>query len=480
MSKDLLRSHLDPYRHWISRCLIAMNLKDINSEKVIILIGLLARLAVSPFFGDSYDAWVWHVIASAWVRRGINPYDYNLHQVRLYMDPYSYPVPWALLCTVGYFFSGPLPDYGGITILVLQKIPVITADILLGVMLGKVVFDATGSSKAKKIAMASYLLNPYVFMGSALYFQFDAIPALFTVLALYFFKKDEVELAAVSLGMGIAFKIYPIILLPVFLVFLKKRRLSFSLLSALPMASCSLPFLIFNFSGFFHALFYQSNWSGNFTYWRIIWTRLGFDYYPREESSPLLAQVALINTVITVSSLLLLYLYLLRHVDRVSLERGILLTLLVFFITYRFIQDNHAMWAIPFAIMDGIINRNRFERIWYMPLLFYTGTRWFYYLLSIPSWLGGFYYLDLIWKLRELTMILVFPEITFAYLLSSLTTADSSSTSRSMVNSKSLKRVASVSSLPQVFSSFWRCQISQSTSLPLPFPMRMPPSTLVT
>jgi hypothetical protein len=457
-----------------------MNLKDLSSENAIILIGLLVRLLVSPFFGDSYDSWVWHVIASAWVRRGINPYDYNLHHARLYADPYSYPVPWALLCTVGYFFSGPLPDDGGITILVFQKIPVIIADILLGIMLGKMVFDATGSRKAKKIAMASYLLNPYAFMGSALYFQFDAIPALFTVLALYFFKKDEVELAAVSLGMGIAFKMYPIILLPVFLAFLKERRLRFSLLSVLPIASCTLPFIVLNFPRFSHALFYQGNWSGNSTYWRSIWMRLGFDYYPRGETSPLLAQVTLVNTVITVSSLLLLYLYLLKRVDRMSLERGILLTFLVFFVTYRFIQDNHAMWAIPFAILDGIINRNRFERLWHIPLLFYTGTRWFYYLLSIPSWLGGFYYLELIWKIRDLTMVLVFPAFTLAYLLNSLTTAGAPSTPRPMVNSKSLKRAVSVSSLPQVFSPFWGCQISQNTSLHPPFPTQTPPSTLVT
>jgi len=440
-----------------------MNLKHLNSESVIIVTGLLVRLLVAPFFGDSYDAWVWHVIASAWVRRGMNPYYYNLHHARLYVDPYSYPVPWAILCAISYFFSGPLPDNDGITILVLQKIPVIVADIVLGVMLGKVVLDATGSGKAKRIAMASYLLNPYTFMGSVLYFQFDAIPVLFTVLALYFFKKGEVELSAVSLGMGIAFKMYPIILLPVFLIFLKEKRMSFSLLSGLPIVSCALPFIVLDFSGFSHALFYQSNWSGNSTYWRLIWMRLGFNYYPRGETSLLLTQVTLVNTVITVSSLLMLYFYLLKRVDRVSLERGILLAFLVFFVAYRFIQDNHAMWAIPFAIMDGIINRNRFERLWYIPLLFYTGTRWFYYLLSIPSWLGGFYYLELIWKIRDLTMFLVFPAFTFVYLLNSLTFTGVSSTPRSALNSKSLKRVASLSSLPQSFSPLWGCQISQNT-----------------
>jgi len=462
------------------RCLVAMNLKHLNSESVIVVIGLLARILVAPFFGDSYDSWVWHVIASAWVRRSINPYDYNLFHARLYVDPYSYPAPWALLCTIGYFFSGPLPDYGGVTILVLQKIPVIIADVLLGVMLGKVVSDATGSKKAKRIAMASYLLNPYVFMGSVLYFQFDAIPGLFTVLALYFFKKDEIELAAVSLGMGIAFKMYPIILLPVFLMFLGEKRVRFSLLSVLPIASCTFPFIILNFPGFSHALFYQGNWSGNSTYWRLIWMRLGFNYYPRGETSPLLAQVTFANTVITVSSLLLLYLYLLKRVDRVSLERGLLLTFLVFFVTYRFIQDNHALWAIPFAIMDGVINRNRFERLWYIPLLFYTGTRWFYYLLSIPSWLGGFYYLDLIWQIRDLTMFFVFPAFTFVYLLNSLASAGVSSTLGSAANSKSLKRAASVSSLPQLFPPFWGCQISQSTLLRQLFPTRTLPSTLAT
>jgi hypothetical protein len=308
--------------------------------------------------------------------------------------------------------------------------PVIISDMLLGVMLGRIVFDATGSSRAKKIAMAGYLFNPYTFMGSVLYFQFDPIPALFTVLALYFFKKSEIELSALSLGMGIAFKMYPIILLPVFLVFLKEKRLKYLLLSILPIGFCTLPFLVLNYSRLFHALFYQSTWSGNSTYWRLIWMRLGFEYYPRGETSPLLGQVTMLNSIIVISSLLLLYIYLSRHIGRVSIERGILLTFLVFFITYRFIQDNHAMWAIPFAILDGIIEDNQFERIWYIPLLFYTGTRWFYYLLSIPSWLGGFYYLEHIWKGRDLTMFVAFPAFTIAYLTNSLVSISDSASLR--------------------------------------------------
>ena len=404
-----------------------MNIKRLNSEFSIIVIALLARLLVAPFFGDSFDSWIWHVISSSWVRRGINPYDYNFHHSRLYNDPYSYPIPWALVCAIFYWFSGPFPADGNRAILALQKIPVIVSDILIGVMLGKMVFDATRSEKAKKIAIAGYLLNPYVFMGSALYFQFDALPALFTVLALYFFKKDEMGLSAISLGMGIAFKMYPVILLPVFLVFLKKGRLKFCVLSFLPIALSTLPFLVLNYSRFFHALFYQNTWSGNSTYWRLVWTRLGFEYYPRGETSPLLGQVTMANTAITLSSLLLLYVYLYRRVDRVSLERSMLLTFLVFFLTYRFIQDNHAMWVIPFALLDGIISKNWFERFWHFPLLFYTGTRWFYYLLSIPSWLGGFYYLELIWRCRNLTMFVAFPAFSFAYLVNSLLTSQVSS-----------------------------------------------------
>ncbi len=311
-------------------------------------------------------------------------------------------------------------------ILFFQKIPVIIADILLGVILGKVVFDATRSVKAKKLAMAGYLLNPYTFMGSILYFQFDPIPALFTVLALYFFRRDEVELSAISLGMGIAFKIYPIILFPVFLAFLKEKRIRFSLLSALPSVLCVLPFLVLDYPRFFHALFYQSTWSGNSTYWRFVWEGLGFEYYPKGETSPLLMQVTSANTALTVLSLLLLYIYLWKKVDDVSLERGILLTFLVFFVTYRFIQDNHAMWVIPFAIIDGIVNGNWFERFWYVPLLFYTGTRWFYYILSMPSWLWGFYYLEYIFRYRNLVMYLIFPLFTFTYLLTSLPTSVSS------------------------------------------------------
>jgi hypothetical protein len=57
------------------------------------------------------------------------------------------------------------------------------------------------------------MFNPVMIYSSYILSQFDVIPTFFVILALYLVKKEKLSFASLSLGFGIAFKLFPIFLL---------------------------------------------------------------------------------------------------------------------------------------------------------------------------------------------------------------------------------------------------------------------------
>ena len=121
---------------------------------------------------------------------------------------------------------------------VLWKIPVLLADIGVGLLLVKLL--SKKSILYTLVAVAFWFFNPY----SVLYFSytyFDPIPIFFALLALYFLEKDDV-LAGAFFACAILFKVYPVFLLPVFLL-LAKNKVKFLTASFMVGVFFCLPFL---------------------------------------------------------------------------------------------------------------------------------------------------------------------------------------------------------------------------------------------
>ncbi len=93
--------------------------------------------------------------------------------------------------------------------LLLVKIPYLIFDIPAAFLMMKL-FE---TRQQKVWAFTLWMFNPVSLYATYVLTQFDVIPAFFTILALYYVKKDRYSLAALSLGAGIAFKIYPLFLL---------------------------------------------------------------------------------------------------------------------------------------------------------------------------------------------------------------------------------------------------------------------------
>lgn len=93
--------------------------------------------------------------------------------------------------------------------LVLLKFPYLIFDIILAFLIAKL-FD---TEKDKFLAFTLWIFNPVNLYTTYMMGQYDIIPTFFVVASLVLVKKGKLNLAALILGLGIAFKIFPLLLL---------------------------------------------------------------------------------------------------------------------------------------------------------------------------------------------------------------------------------------------------------------------------
>lgn len=104
--------------------------------------------------------------------------------------------------------------------LFLTKLPYLFFD--LGVLL--LLVNYFSEQKKKVIAAILWLFNPLTLYTSYMVGQFDIIPVFFTVLALFLAKRKRLYWAAFSLGIGAAYKMFPLFFLP-FLAVIEGKNL---------------------------------------------------------------------------------------------------------------------------------------------------------------------------------------------------------------------------------------------------------------
>jgi len=385
---------------------------------ILVFLAFAIRLVVLPFTGDDHDSWIWYRVGRSIVYLHMNPYDYNLVNPKLAADPYSYPIPWALFCALAYHLYTLYPTTEAM--LFFQKLPLAIADIIIGIFVGKLTYLLTGKMKLARIATVLYLFNPYAVFISSIYDQFDSLPSLFCILALFFFLKGKKDLSSLSLGVAIAFKEYPVILLPTFLIFEQnwKRRVRYLFFGLTPIIALSIPFLLLNYQSYLYAFTFQHTWAGNFTYWALIYSLFGVPRYRGEELLP--RQIALVNDAFVLVVMISLYLFLGRFQKEGShgLAKSLLATILVFFSSYRFIQNNHPVWGIPFSIVDGTTRNRRFGPFWWnLPLILYLSLYWWYFLYPRPDFLVDLFKFGVWHDLRGVIACVIFPFFTLIYFI---------------------------------------------------------------
>lgn len=128
--------------------------------------------------------------------------------------------------------------FGGISSPLLLKLPYFIFDLVIGILLFKL-------SERKVLAFTLWMFNPVSLYATYMMGQFDIIPTAFIVLAIYFAVKEKLEWAALALGFGIAFKIFPIFLVVPLIIFGKNYldKLKLLSLTMLPYFISILPYL---------------------------------------------------------------------------------------------------------------------------------------------------------------------------------------------------------------------------------------------
>ncbi len=138
-------------------------------------------------------------------------------------------------------YTKPLGDIKLNFHLLALKLPYLFFDLGIAFLLSGLFSE----QRKRLLAFIFWLFNPLTFYASYMMGQFDVIPTFFTVLALYLAKRRKLEFAALSIGIGAAFKIYPAFFLIPLILTEKKwiSRIKLMFIGVVPYLLLIAPFL---------------------------------------------------------------------------------------------------------------------------------------------------------------------------------------------------------------------------------------------
>lgn len=199
-----------------------------NEFKLILIIAILVRFLVMPFFFHP-DIKVYNFQASFLNKGVVNIYDY--------IDQHKWELPYRenfVYFPLTYFFLGiyqtlmtpflgvefdkwlfdasenNVSQIGIFRYLFILKLPYLILDVLIGFILIKFFT----SLEDKKRVFLYWMLNPFSIYLIYVFSNVDIFVVFLTLLSLLFAKKNNLIMAAVCLGLGAGFKAYPLLFLP--------------------------------------------------------------------------------------------------------------------------------------------------------------------------------------------------------------------------------------------------------------------------
>lgn len=279
---------------------------------IIIIVGIAIRIILSLATYHS-DTAVFDV-AGKLVASGniLNLYDFSSNSA-----VFNYPPAIYLYHGLFRFL------FGEIWHPLLLKLPYFIFDLLIGILLFKL-------SERRIWAFALWMFNPVSLYATYMMGQFDVIPTAFIILSIYLAVKNRLEWAALVLGFGIAFKIFPIFLV-IPLILLGKdfwRKVKLFIFSLAPYLLSIIPYL---FSSNFRATALFTNQSSKSLYANI--------------------PVSGGEAIILFPAFLLFFYLLIWRKNNVDLWKLYLIPLLMFFIFTHY-HPQWLIWIVPFLILD--------------------------------------------------------------------------------------------------------------------------------
>ena len=200
----------------------------------------------------------------------------NIYQVTHKIFPYS-PLSMFIpaLCLLASNISN-IPFH------ITMKIPAIMGDVSLSIAIYYWVMRVKNDADIALKAALLYVVNPLAILISGFQGNMMSIPALFTFLAIMLAIYDQdknYRLSALLFGLAVAFRGYPILLLP--LILIKSRistfkKLKYIAYAIIPAIILFIPFLLINHKALFKEIF---GYSGFFDYGLVAMERARALYY---------------------------------------------------------------------------------------------------------------------------------------------------------------------------------------------------------
>ena len=184
--------------------------------RILLALGLLTRFALSFWTGHPWDFEVfirvgYHVAHGASLFQSKNYYVTGLGQpIFPHVTGLGYLPAWGLYTAFAYtvYQSFPLSPFLYYFIL---KLPLILGDLATTYIIFLLTLNFTHDIEKAKRNSLIFFLCPFVIFISSIWGMFDAIPVSFTIFSIFLLLLGKIYWSALSLGLGIYFKVIPIL-----------------------------------------------------------------------------------------------------------------------------------------------------------------------------------------------------------------------------------------------------------------------------
>ncbi|GAC1459359.1 MAG: hypothetical protein PVSMB4_18690 [Ktedonobacterales bacterium] len=225
----------------------------------------------------------------------------------------------------------------------LFKLPIWAADFAIATILARM----TGTIRGFR----DYLLNPYVLLISGAW-TFDAIMVLGLVLGVYWVGRGRLAHAGIALACGTMIKYVPIVVVPVIVIYLITARRPLREVATFvgTYALACLVLLGPFWQGLLYVLRFQGQRIGGGMNWEVFWS-LTPVLQPGANTDPMALTVASFGTPALAIGLLLVYWF--CAATRMSLNRMVLLTLVMYLLATKLVNEQYVLALFPFTWIEA-------------------------------------------------------------------------------------------------------------------------------
>lgn len=222
------------------------------------------------------------------------------------------------------------------------------------------------------LAFKFWMINPVVIFATYIFGRFDIMAIFFILLSLYYARKNFFRRSLFWLGIGAVARMYPLIMLPFFVIILGRniwQRLKLAFWGLLPLGVMTLVARLFQQTGELEKLANLPHTN----FFLALQFSLGF-LYDR------------IYVFVVIYVCLFLYTYFNTDHSFSNLWKNILVLLLAFFAT-SFFHPHYFMWLMPFMAL-AVVEDRRFAGLFAIQAIFLV-----IYTFQWKKWLAGYLFM---------------------------------------------------------------------------------------